>query len=322
MFLEKLQKRVHVNRRNNQVAMDRKVKIKMNPLSTHALKSRFTGFLGVNKRVLINLFGFRRIPIAEVNKISYNSSLVVDAYAQATLKEPEKTIFDLLKPKRPFRRMLDIGVGAGRTTGYFAEIAEEYIGIDYSENMIKACSKKFQQLDKASFAVIDARNMTLYKDDDFDLVLFSHGGLDSVEHEDRIRILHEIWRVGKKGGCFCFSTSNLDAMLPYCQLKFSKHPKVFARMFLRLLFVRLLNTEMWKQVRGKQGNLKHTMFIVGGHDWGVKTYCIKPEAQNAQLNDLGFENIRIFDFQGKEIKHLPNTTSSELYYLCNIAKPD
>lgn len=35
--------------------------------------------------------------------------------------------------------MLDIGVGAGQTTPYFAQSVKEYIGIDYSSQMIQAC---------------------------------------------------------------------------------------------------------------------------------------------------------------------------------------
>jgi ubiquinone/menaquinone biosynthesis C-methylase UbiE len=216
--------------------------------------------------------------------------------------------------------MLDIGVGGGRTTKYFTEIAKEYVGIDYSENMIEACRKKFQKLEKASFAVIDARNMSVYKDNYFDFVLFSHGGLDAVEHKDRTRILHEIQRVAKEEGYFCFSTSNLDAMLQYCHIRLSKHPKVFTKKLVRVLLIRLLNSEMWKHVRGKHRNSGHTMFNVGAGKWSLTTYCITPKAQVNQLKDAGFKNIRIYDLQGKET-HASNATDVELYFLCNINKP-
>ncbi len=109
--------------------------------------------------------------------------------------------------------------------------------------------------------------------------LCSHGGLDAVEDEDRKRILHEIWRVTKNGGYFYFSSGNMDAMFQFCRVKLSKNPKSFAKMLARLLLVRLLNQEMWKQVRGKQGSLEHTIFNIGGHEWSLKTYFIKPEAQ-------------------------------------------
>ena len=303
--------------------MEGKVKVKINRLGADALTLGPIAFIGENIRALVNLLNFRGVPTAEANKKSYNSPVLAEGYAQwDILRDPEKTILDFLKTKPSFRRMLDIGVGGGRTTKYFTEICKEYIGIDYSENMIKACRKKFQKLDKTSFAVIDARNMSVYKDNCFDFVLFSHGGLDAVEDEDRMRILHEIWRVTRNGGYFFFSSYNLDAMFQFCRVKLSKNPKVFAKMLVSLLLVRLSNQKMWKHVRGKQSSLEHTMFNIGGHEWGFKTYFIKSKAQYTQLRESSFENIRIFDLQGKEIKYFQNTTSIELHYLCNIVKPN
>ena len=77
---------------------------------------------------------------------------------------------------------------------------------------------------------------------------------------------------------------------------------------------------MWKSVRGKQRNVDHTMFIVGADNWGLKTYCITPEAQIRQLRDIGFENIRIYDLQGKEIVNPQKTVDLWYYYLCNVSK--
>jgi ubiquinone/menaquinone biosynthesis C-methylase UbiE len=277
-------------------------------------------FLREVRTVIRKLIGFRT-SLTETNRTSYNSLIRVEAYTGVVdLKKPEQTILNLLKAQAPFKRMLDIGVGAGRTTPYFAEIAEEYIGIDYSENMIKHCRQKFQNYPKASFAVVDARNLSRYKDHCFDFVLFSHGGLDAVEQEDRIRILHEIQRVTREGGYFSFSTSNLDAMLQYCQIRLSKHPKAFTKELIRILMIRLLNSDMWIHVRAKQSNLEHTMFNVGGDNWSIKTYCITPKAQINQLKEAGFNNIHIYDLQGQET-HATNITDVELYFLCNINEP-
>jgi ubiquinone/menaquinone biosynthesis C-methylase UbiE len=61
--------------------------------------------------------------------------------------------------------MLDIGVGGGRTTKYFFPLAKEYVGIDYSPEMIQACKKKFPEL---RFEVADVRNLSLFGDGHFD----------------------------------------------------------------------------------------------------------------------------------------------------------
>ena len=75
-------------------------------------------------------------------------------------------------------KMLDIGVGGGRTTLHFAPLVKEYVGIDYSQNMIKACQERFAQV---SFQTADARSMGIFKDSTFDFILFSYNGIDYIK---------------------------------------------------------------------------------------------------------------------------------------------
>lgn len=84
-----------------------------------------------------------------------------------------------LRTKLPEMRMLDIGVGAGRTTHHFAPLTKEYIGVDYSKNMIKARRRKFRNYPKKlTFKVADARDLKLFGDKYFDFALFSFNGID------------------------------------------------------------------------------------------------------------------------------------------------
>ncbi len=96
----------------------------------------------------------------------YESEDVVGYYfALGDLWKPESTILNELRERLPDMRILDIGVGTGRTTTHFAFLAKEYIGIDYSNEMIKACVEKFQNFPKKiSFLTVDARNMKLFMD--------------------------------------------------------------------------------------------------------------------------------------------------------------
>ena len=268
------------------------------------------------RRAIVNLLDLR-VSITNGNKASYNSKISIEAYSSYVgLKKPELTILNLIKTILPIKTMLDVGVGAGRTTESFSSISEKYIGIDYSANMISFCKSKFDGTSNISFELKDARNLSAYKNDAFDFVLFSHGGLDAVEHADRIKILHEIWRVCKKGGYFCFSTSNLEAVSNHCVMKLSNNPKVLGRRVLNLLLVRLLNPEIWAHRRGKRPRLKHAMYNIGGDNWGLKTYCISPSEQIKQLQEANFEGARIFDSSGNEIKELLNAEDLELYFLC------
>ena len=204
--------------------------------------------------VKYNIEAFRHIltktdVTPEGNKLVYNSKDVVSLFVPLTnLQKPEETILNQLRNKLPNMRMLDVGVGAGRTTIHFAPLTKEYVGIDCSDNMIKECQKKFQNYQKkVSFVTADARDMTRFEDNYFDFVLFSWCGIDYVDHEDRQKILGEIRRVIKKGGYFCFQTHNLNYQMENCSIRLSKDPYQMAWTVSKLMQLRLLNGgEVWK----------------------------------------------------------------------------
>lgn len=142
-------------------------------------------------------------------KSLYNSRKIYKDYARRNyLEKPEITIFDELFCQLPGMDMLDMGVGGGRTTSYFAPVVKSYIGADYAAQMVKVCREKFK--DKYRFIVSDARSMNEFKDNSFDFVLFSFNGIDSFGHQDRLKALKEILRVLKDDGYFCFSSHNLN----------------------------------------------------------------------------------------------------------------
>ena len=69
------------------------------------------------------------------NQITYGSAGIVKYYEQINDLQPaEQLIIDRLAARLPTMKMLDIGVGAGRTTPYFCDRTADYIGIDSSSN--------------------------------------------------------------------------------------------------------------------------------------------------------------------------------------------
>ena len=72
----------------------------------------------------------------ECNKRVYESNALASRYAQQeSLQPPEETIIGIVREELAPARMLDIGVGGGRTTERFSLLVNEYVGVDYSENM-------------------------------------------------------------------------------------------------------------------------------------------------------------------------------------------
>jgi ubiquinone/menaquinone biosynthesis C-methylase UbiE len=142
----------------------------------------------------------------EANRVVYSNPEVVSHYAAVSDKVTpcEQLLFDTyLRTEMP---ILDLGVGGGRTASYLSRIASNYVGIDYSEGMVRACRKKFPQL---RFEVGDAADLSRFTDDSFDAVVFSFNGIDYLAPDDqRRRCLKECSRVLKSGGVFIFSVHN------------------------------------------------------------------------------------------------------------------
>ncbi len=256
------------------------------------------------------------------NKDTYETRDVVKHYCSLDqLQKPEQTIFNSIRAELEHMKMLDIGVGVGRTTAYFANLVNEYIGIDYSKNMIAACEKRFSALisKDISFKICDVRNMKIFKDNYFDFILFSFNGLDSMSHKDRLIALQEIIRVGKNGGLFCFSTHNLLYSPELFTIHFCINPVKMSWRLFKYFLIRLLNDDSKKLI-----NKNYAILRTRVHMFRLRTYYIKPIEQIKQLSDLGLKNIKIYSYDnGNEIKDLSKLDTIKcphLYYICVIMK--
>ena len=279
---------------------------------------RVSSFLQEVKQVVQQTITQKIITDKGTKRVYESDDVVGYYFALGDLWEPESTILNELRERLPAMRMLDIGVGTGRTTTHFAHLAKEYIGIDYSNKMINACVEKFQNFPmKISFLTVDARNMKLFKDNSFDFVSFSLNGIDTMDHEERLEILCEIRRLIRPGGYFCFSTHNLNFLLKKCSIQLSKHPAILAMRTFRLFQMRLLNKrDAWKIARNSSRNQQHVYFNDGAHDFRLKTYYVSPVEQLKQLSELGYLDTKMYSLRdGREIKNPSNAMDYWVYFL-------
>ncbi|PZV16839.1 MAG: class I SAM-dependent methyltransferase [Pseudanabaena sp.] len=258
----------------------------------------------------------------EHNYRVYMSREIVRHYSQLQQLQPaEQSILELLHSEWVNMRMLDIGVGGGRTTQHFSTVVQEYVGIDYSEEMIKACQRRFPSASQSRrFEVGDARDMKQFQDNSFDFILFSFNGIDVISHEDRLKVLQEVKRIGKSGGYFLFSSHNLQGLEREFawQNKFSLNPlKTYVNLIMFVL-LRFFN----RSISLRQ--IKHSDYEIvqdESHNFRLKQYYIRPQAQIDQLK-ADFDNIRIYSWEsGLEIttqQELCVNADMWLYYLCTI----
>jgi len=142
----------------------------------------------------------------EVNRAVYHARGVYRYYRSKSLLPVETAFLSKYQAYVAGHDVLDIGVGAGRTSRCLAPLARRYEAIDYSPVMVKYLKKKLPHI---SVRQADFRDLRMFEDCTFDFVFATANVIDALSHPDRMRALNESSRVLRPGGLFAFSTHNL-----------------------------------------------------------------------------------------------------------------
>ena len=254
-----------------------------------------------------------------MNHFLYNSNSIVNTYLSfSKIFKPELYIFHKLRSNLPNMRVLDIGVGGGRTTQFLAPLCKEYTGIDYSPKMVHACRKRFKNLKgNINFEICNVLSLDLFKNDSFDLIFFSFNGLDTLPHKDRLQALKEIYRVCAPGGFYIFSSNNLEQRLEAPNISsIVANPKAFFHTLVKYCLLKIAISKT-----NASETRSHVEIRDGSHGLRLKIYYISPEEQFSQLSATGFLAPKVFSLNtGKEITlgDIEQGISDKwLYYLCS-----
>jgi SAM-dependent methyltransferase len=270
---------------------------------------------------------------------------VVGEYATFDeLLPAERSIIDEVAPTPADRTILDLGVGAGRTSRHLVGRGRLYVGVDVSEAMIRGCRSALPDA-PARFLVGDARRLP-FPDATFDLVLFSFNGLDTVGGAaDRTAALREMARTCVPGGSVCFSSQTLSFVR--ARLSYLEAVRAFGRFGARRLVRRpgralaaITTVRRRRSMNPPPRTLRGGATVVelraryerSSHGFddpdrliAIPRYSIDPERQVEELSRIGFDRIRVFGSTGAE---LPPSGSPPrvngwpmpyLYYLCRKA---
>ncbi len=218
------------------------------------------------------------------------------------LTAAEEAIFSRYANSIDGKAVLDLGVGAGRTTAFLLPRAGSYIGLDYSSRAVAACRARFPEAD---IQYGDARDLSRFRDGRFDFVLFACNGIDAVAHDDRLQILRETRRVLTRNGLLAFSSHDLDAIQPGTLRK-----QVFKSTLLRdwrlllnpfrvAIAATRLARRVFRRVRMLNKQVPGTAYALlndRGMEFACLHYYISPPVQKQQLRMMGFMGpIEIYD---------------------------
>jgi SAM-dependent methyltransferase len=151
----------------------------------------------------------RRTDLERNNREVWRSPHVLGLFArrEGWTDPGEARVMEELARRAAGRPILDVGVGAGRTLPYLRSLSDDYVAVDYLEEMVELTRSRHPG---ARVELGDARDLSGFGDGTFGLVVFSYNGIDGLAHEDRGRVYAAVARVLRPGGLFAFSTHNLD----------------------------------------------------------------------------------------------------------------
>jgi SAM-dependent methyltransferase len=209
-------------------------------------------------------------------------------------------------------RLLELGCGAGRLTGYLVDLGAEVHGIDLSPTMVEHCRRTYPQAD---FAVGDLRDLSAYGTGSFDAVVAAYNVIDVLDDADRRHVLAEIRRILVDGGLLVMSTHN-RAYAPRV-----RGPLRPVRGVGTLRLVRGLALAPWRQRRRRRllhlqrNERDYAILNDSAHGYRMLHYYIDRESQARQLAEAGFELLDCLDGDGRPVPAgEPAATYPDLHY--------
>ncbi len=253
----------------------------------------------------------------KINKDHYAEPGVAQGYAKRTsLFKGEEVIISYLYQEMRDKFILDIGVGPGRTTPYLSALSQHYVGIDYSENMLRPCQARYPE---AHLLLCDAKHLC-FKDKGFDVVYFCWNAIDDADHEDRLRMLHEIHRVLRNNGIFFFSAHNLESKLRsayrFRGFVFSPNPvKLVKENVIRVASYGLGILNHLKMRKHERHERHYSILNDRSHNYRLLTYYISRKKQVRQLEQAGFCQIEMVRMDGSFVDLSEPCEDDWIYYL-------
>lgn len=235
---------------------------------------------------------------------AFASDALVSEYAgHVELFPAEERVFGSMSKALAGWTVLDLGVGAGRTTRHLAGRCRRYVGIDFAPEMVAECRRAFPGVDIRQG---DARDLGDFPDSHADFILFSFNGIDSLGLADRSRVLCEVRRVLKPGGQFLFSSHNLDcrpeAPRYFADFRWTPNPLRLGKRVASALVRGWRERSNYRSLLPSQKTGDGWAQLVdSGHDYRMLHFYITPDLQRRTLDAIGLPVRETLGIDGRPL---------------------
>jgi SAM-dependent methyltransferase len=242
---------------------------------------------------------------------------LVHSYATRELR-PAEVLLLVRYREQLTGRVLELGCGAGRLTGYLGDIAADAHGIDISPEMVAYCRRTYP---KVTFSQGDMREVATLAPGPWDVVFATYNVLDVLSDEERRKILDRIHGILQPGALLIMSTHNL-AYAPHLADPFKIRNRGLVSAALTLVQYPRWRRNRKRLLAFEQHGPDYSILNDLSHDFSALHYYISRDAQERQLNEHGFDLLECLDLEGRRLEPGDEASDcSELQYVAR-RRPD
>ena len=154
------------------------------------------------------------------------------------------TMHFIEKYLRPGMRILEVGAATGRYSHTLARMGYRVDAVEYVQHNIDIFNRLTQPGEDVTIRRGDARDLSCFADDTFDLTLVLGPMYHLFEESDRRQALREAVRVTKKGGiifaaycmldasilCYCFARNQLNELIREDRIDLTDFTQIHSRL--------------------------------------------------------------------------------------------
>ncbi|MCW3015740.1 MAG: class SAM-dependent methyltransferase [Solirubrobacterales bacterium] len=248
----------------------------------------------------------------QVNRDGWARPKLVADYAHRRLVPVESAVLSRYRQQLS-GRVLELGCGAGRVTGYLIDIAEVVHGIDVLPEMVRYCRRTYPG---GTFSVGDLRDLSSFRRHSFDAVVAADNVIDVLDDDGRHDVLDQVRGVLATDGLFVMSSHNLAAA------PLIRRPTQVGSPSRRELATNILHLPLRVYNHRRLRSLEHhepdhAILNDIAHDYSLLHYYIERDTQERQFLEHDFVLIDCLDPDGRTVPRGEHAeTCHWLHYVC------